>query len=39
MLTALIIIAVNIYVKENFMFAIRLAAMYNRNIHLAIKKE
>ena len=27
------------YVKENFMFAIRLAAMYNINIHLAITKE
>ena len=27
------------YVKGNFMFAIRLAAMYNINIHLAITKE
>ena len=27
------------YVKGNFMFAIRLAALYNINIHLAITKE
>ena len=39
MITALIIIAVNMYVKGNFMFAIRLAALYNINIHLAITKE